>query len=107
MGPSFAAKPVSTRNAHPGPADVAIVIEIAEAALAQDRKDKGRLYARAGVPIYWIINLQDCWIEVYSEPQVTGVPAFSKRTDYLPEADVPLLLDGVQIATIRVAELLP
>lgn len=43
---------------HPGGADVACVVEASEASLERDRT-KRRLYARAAVPIYWIVNLVD------------------------------------------------
>ena len=39
------------------PDDVALVIEVAEATLPQDRTIKKRVYAAAGIPVYWIINL--------------------------------------------------
>ena len=44
---------------HPGAADVGLVSEVADSTLAGDRSDKGRIYARAGLPCYWIINLVD------------------------------------------------
>jgi hypothetical protein len=44
---------------HPGPADVGLIVEVADSTLATDRTDKGRLYARAGVVIYWVVNLPD------------------------------------------------
>jgi Uma2 family endonuclease len=40
---------------HPGPADVALVVEVADSSLEQDR-NMAEIYGRAGVPIYWIIN---------------------------------------------------
>src|SRR5436305_3593125 len=44
---------------HPTPADVGLVIEVADSTLPGDRADKGRVYARAGIACYWIINLVD------------------------------------------------
>lgn len=41
----------------PGPADVLLVIEIADASLAYDREVKSRLYAAAGISEYWLVNL--------------------------------------------------
>ncbi len=41
----------------PGPAEVALVVEVAEASLPGDRSIKKRLYARSGFPIYWLITL--------------------------------------------------
>src|SRR6266849_885039 len=44
---------------HPGPQDIGLIIEIAESSLLQDRHDKARIYARAGISEYWVINLMD------------------------------------------------
>src|SRR5438128_1194075 len=44
------------RAHHPGPPDVGLVIEVADSTLPGDRDDKGRIYARAGIPTYWIVN---------------------------------------------------
>lgn len=45
-----------------------LVIEIALTSLAQDRLTKSAIYARAGVPCYWIVNLRDPCVEVYRDP---------------------------------------
>jgi Uma2 family endonuclease len=93
---------------HPGPNDIGALIEIADSTLGRDRSEKGRVYARAGIPYYWIINLVDRWIEVYTEPDSTATPpVYRTRTDYRPGEQVPLVLDGKTVATIPVAELLP
>lgn len=93
---------------HPAPADFGIVIEISDSSLAFDRRDKGRIYARAGIPVYWIVNVADRQIEVYTDPQPgTTPPAYATRTDYLPGQAVPILLDGRASASIPAADLLP
>jgi Uma2 family endonuclease len=93
---------------HPGPADIGLVIEVAEATLAGDRADKGRIYAEAAIPCYWIINLVDGQVEVYTGPSgPTATPAYAQRRDLQVGADVALTLDGIVAATIPVRELLP
>lgn len=85
-----------------------MVIEVADSSLARDRRDKGRSYARAGIAVYWIVNLVDGVIEVYSNPEPTALsPVYRDRTDYRPGQDVPLVLDGVNVGSIPAAELLP
>lgn len=49
-------------------ADVVLVIEVADATLERERTIKQRIYARAGIAIYWILNLRDRQLEVYTEP---------------------------------------
>lgn len=55
--------------AHPAPADLLLVIEISDTSLAFDRSVKGPLYAVAGVPEYWIVNLAGEALEVHRDPQ--------------------------------------
>ena len=49
---------------HPGPQDVALIIEVADTTLQRDRVLKQRIYAAAGIPVYWIVNLLDNQLEV-------------------------------------------
>ena len=59
-------------SAHPGPGDVLLLIEVSDTTVDIDRYQKLPTYARAGVSEFWIVNLlQDC-VEVYTEPTVTG-----------------------------------
>ena len=53
---------------HPGPADIGLAIEVSESSLDRDRTLKARIYARAGVPTYWIVNIAERRIEVHSDP---------------------------------------
>ena len=93
---------------HPGPADIALVIEVSEATLARDRQVKGRIYARAGIPCYWIVNLEEGWLEAYSEPSGTShEPCYRRRQDFGREDAVPVPLPGAAGQTIPVRDLLP
>ena len=53
---------------HPKASDVLVVIEVAKASLTYDRRRKTAAYATSGIPEYWIINLIDNRIEVFSDP---------------------------------------
>lgn len=57
------------RNAHPKPSDVLILIEVADSSLELDRTNKKALYATSGIPEYWIVNLKDSQIEVFTKPK--------------------------------------
>jgi Uma2 family endonuclease len=50
------------------PASALLVVEVADSTLVFDRDIKGGLYARAGIPEYWIVNLVERQIEVYRDP---------------------------------------
>ncbi len=53
---------------HIQPTDVALLIEVSDATYAYDRNKKYAQYATAGIPIYWIVNLNQRQVEVYSQP---------------------------------------
>lgn len=93
---------------HPGPQDIGLLIEVSDTSLDRDRNRKGPLYASAGIPIYWIINLIDSQVEVYTDPTGPGAaPGYRQRQDYLPGSDVPLIIAGQVVGQVAVSELLP
>ncbi len=92
---------------HPRPRDVGLIIDVADSTLLDDRRYKGQIYAPARIPAYWIINLVDAKVEVYTEPRGGKSPAYRRRHDYGPEEAVLLILRGSEIARLRVSELLP
>lgn len=53
----------------PNASDVLLVVEVADTTLEKDQKLKLPLYAQAGIPEYWIINLIDETLEQYTEPK--------------------------------------
>jgi Uma2 family endonuclease len=59
-------------NRHPTPADVLLIVEVADTSLAYDRHTKAPLYARAGIPETWIADLNGERIEVHQEPSPDG-----------------------------------
>jgi Uma2 family endonuclease len=92
---------------HPRPVDIALVIEVADTTLEEDRVRKGRLYARARIPVYWIINLVESQVEVYTDPKAGKSPAYQRRQDYGATDRVALIIAGKEIGRIAVRELLP
>ena len=95
------------RDAHPQSA--LLVVEVADATLAYDRDRKGSLYARAGVPEYWIANLAETCIEVHRDPIVRPHAQFGwhcRTVERFGAGDsiTPLSLPTRSIA---VADLLP
>lgn len=52
---------------HPGPDDILLVIEVADATVRSDRRDKIPRYARAGISEAWLVNIPKKVIEVYSD----------------------------------------
>jgi len=56
-------------NPHPTAKDVLLLIEVSDSTLQKDRKIKLPIYAEAGIPEYWIVNLVDEQIEVFRNPK--------------------------------------
>ncbi|SRR5579883_1371207 len=93
---------------HPGPADMALVVEVSDSSLSRDRTHKARIFARASVPVYWIINLVDRQVEVFTDP--TGpdpAPAYRARQVYRAGDLVPFVVDGRELGPIPAQDLLP
>lgn len=55
-------------NNIPNATDVLLLIEVAESTVAYDRDIKAPLYARAGIPEYWLFDLEQRRIVFHSEP---------------------------------------
>ncbi|MBX9679328.1 MAG: Uma2 family endonuclease [Gemmataceae bacterium] len=96
------------RNRHPIPSEIGLVIEVADTSVARDRNVKTRIYGRAGIVAYWLINLPARRVEVFSEPSPAPEGPGYLRSESFSESDkVLLVLDGAVIATFAVADLLP
>jgi len=63
------------KTRHPGPEDVYLLVEVADASLDYDREEKLPAYGRAGIAEVWIVNLADLTVEVYREPHFSGYGA--------------------------------
>jgi Uma2 family endonuclease len=50
------------------PSEAHLIIEVAESSLAMDRGKKLRLYASCAIPEYWVVNLPERCVEVYTGP---------------------------------------
>src|SRR5262249_13318406 len=92
-------------RAHPHPADVTLVVEVSDGTLLEHRTDKGRLYARARIPVYWVANLPEKKIEVYTLPRGGKTPGYRQRQDYEIDQSIPLVIAGREIAQILVRDL--
>jgi Uma2 family endonuclease len=92
---------------HPKPNDIAMVVEIADTSLARDRS-KCALYARAGIEVFWIVNLVDRNAEVYLQPnRQADPPSFGQRTVYSERESIPIEIGGRELPSVPLAELLP
>jgi Uma2 family endonuclease len=105
----FAARGPDARYAerHPGPKDLLLVVEVSDSSLGYDRGTKQELYAEAKVPQYWIVNVSEKRVEVYTDPKGGKAPAYRTRTDYTGTDSVPVVVAGRALGSIAVKDLLP
>jgi len=83
------------RRATPVPADVLLIVEVADSSLAYDRTVKRALYASHGIPEFWIVNLGAGAVEVHRQPRGAQYESVSRvgRGGMLE----PALLPGIAI----------
>jgi Uma2 family endonuclease len=93
------------RHRIPAAADVALLVEVSETTLRQDRGKKRTAYARAGIAVYWIVNLVARQVEVYTRPVKAG--RYRSRKDYKPGQQIPVVIAGQQLTPIAVDDILP
>jgi len=92
---------------HPYPVEIELVVEVSDATLNRYKRLKLPLYAKAKLPIYWIINIPERQIEVYTEPRGGKTPTYRRRTDYGIDDVIPVILDGENRGSITVRGILP
>jgi Uma2 family endonuclease len=82
------------------------VVEVADTTLVTDRF-KAQLYAQAGVPVYWLVNLPEQVIEVMQAPQSgEGLARYSQSTQYFLGDHLPVVIAGQIVAHLLVDDLL-
>ncbi len=69
--------------AHPSPGDVLLAVEVADTSADYDRAVKLPLYAQAGLPEVWLVDLPKGRIEVYAQPQGA---AYQQRVEVAADA---------------------
>ena len=88
-------RPDFYRSAHPTPADVFLIIEVADSSLAYDTQIKLPLYAHYGIPEVWLADLPNRRFIVHRTPTPVGFQDVQTLTDL--SALTPLLLPGVTV----------
>jgi Uma2 family endonuclease len=89
---------------HPYPSEVGLVVEVANTSLQRDTLDKTRVYAADAIPEYWVVDVANRRVEVYSAP---AGGAYTAHRTLAPGDALPLTLGGVPAGILAVADLLP
>jgi hypothetical protein len=89
---------------HPGAADIGLIVESSATSLGLDRADKGRIYARARIAVYWILNVEEGVVEVYTDPTAEG---YQTQKLFAGSDAIPLIVAGQKLADVAAREFLP
>jgi len=93
---------------HPKAADLALLVEAADASYEKDRGLKLRRYAAAGIAMYWIVNIARRQVEVFSEPSGRGASATYRDNKIFRSGDViPVVIEGRETGRIPVDDIFP
>jgi len=96
------------QGSQPGAADAPLVAEVSDTTLAYDRGVKKEIYAEAGIPVYWIVNLVERQIEVYSQPAGPAPqPRYASCDIFASGGQAPVVIDGREVGRIAVNDVLP
>jgi Uma2 family endonuclease len=79
------------KSAHPRPADVLLIIEVADTSLRYDREIKMPLYARYGIPELWVVDIIGRSLTRYRDPR-EGTYARIDR----PDVREPVMVDAIE-----------
>ena len=91
---------------HPYAKDIGLLMEVSRSSIYKDRVEKGRIYAEAGIPEYWIVYVSKGMIEVFSNP-VNGKKWRYRTVKQYRKADsIPLILRGKKFSDIPVRDIL-
>jgi Uma2 family endonuclease len=91
---------------HPGPADIALVVAVADTTLSRDRGVNLEVYARSGLVEYWLLGISSGQLEVFSDPD-TSTGQYRKTQVFSASQSVPLAILGQLCGHISVASILP
>lgn len=95
-----------TDYVHEHPHTALLVVEVSDTTLTLDRDRKRTIYARAGIPEYWIVNLSDHCLEVYRDPVASPGQPGSYRSSQTLSPSEHLSPLGIS-ASIAVVDMLP
>lgn len=97
--------PRDYRDAHPQTA--VLIVEVTDTTLSYDRERKARLYAKAGIPEYWIINLLEGHVEIYRHPAIVSSSGAAYQSCSVASSSDTISPLAAPERSLTVADLLP
>ena len=93
------------KGRRPRAEEILLVTEVAATTQEYDRGEKRERYARAAIPVYWIVDLKACTVEVYTDPD-PDAGQYRACHVYGRNDRVPVILAGRVVGEVAVADLL-
>ena len=90
---------------HPNATEVALIIEVADSTLERDRTIKRTIYAAAGIPEYWIINIRDRQIEIHRSPLQSN-QTYQQQL-ICTQGPIDIMLNNQTIGSIEINDCFP
>lgn len=81
-----------------------LVADVSDTTYPYDRDQKYLALARAGIPVYWIVNLPARSIEVHTDP---GPEGYATQRDHDSADVIPVAIDGQELGQIAVDDIVP
>lgn len=97
---------VDFKSRHPTASETPLIVEVADSSHGRDRRCKRKIFAENGVPEYWIVNLVDRMVEIYSSPDVES-KIYKAQQEFNETESVPFRLQDNLLAEIPVRDILP
>ena len=94
-------RPDFYKSAHPGPKDVLLLIEVAKTSAPFDKGTKARVYGAAGIAEYWVIEIVERVVQVFTEPTKNGY-----RTQRTYQPDETVRCGTIRKLALKVADML-
>ncbi|MEG4202871.1 Uma2 family endonuclease [Microcoleus sp. Pol7_A1] len=94
-------------SSHPQPADILLVIEVSDSTLKYDRATKLSLYAETGISNYWILNLVDNQLEMYSEPYQKQNGSYSYQLQRVVLPNQTVVIPGFPELSLDLSSVFP
>lgn len=92
---------------YPGPGDIGLLIEVAVTSVREDLTNAMGMYARASIPVFWVVDVPGRRILIHTEPrEVEGSGEYARVETYRAGESLPVVLDGREVARVPFDELL-
>lgn len=95
---------VAHETRHPSQGEIELVVEVADSSVERDY-EKARIYARAAVPQYWLVDVRRGCVEVFAQPAHDLVPPVYRERRLLQSNDfLDVVLNGQKVGSVAVGK---